>query len=177
MRKQRYWTRSKGFGVSRDSSHLSRLSPASTRLPRSSTTLRRSRASRRFSSTAPTGTRSYGSEKSPGIKLFAVSGHVERPGIYEAPMGTTMRELLEWAGGVRSGHSLEVLGARRVERSAADRGPPRCSLYVRGHRGCRFHARHRNTDGVRRDHQRHSCRDPLAGVLQARVVRQVHPLP
>jgi NADH-quinone oxidoreductase subunit F len=51
--------------------------------------------------------RSYGSEKSPGIKLFAVSGHVERPGIYEAPMGTTMRQLLEWAGGVRSGHSLK----------------------------------------------------------------------
>lgn len=51
--------------------------------------------------------RSYGSEKSPGIKLFAVSGHVERPGIYEAPMGTTMRELLEWAGGVRAGHSLK----------------------------------------------------------------------
>ncbi len=51
--------------------------------------------------------RSYGSEKSPGIKLFAVSGHVERPGIYEAPMGTTMRELLDWAGGVREGHSFK----------------------------------------------------------------------
>jgi NADH-quinone oxidoreductase subunit F len=41
------------------------------------------------------------------VKLFAVSGHVERPGIYEAPMGTTMRELLEWAGGVRQGHRLK----------------------------------------------------------------------
>ena len=51
--------------------------------------------------------KSFGSEKSPGIKLFAVSGHVERPGIYEAPMGTTMRELLEWAGGIRSGHQLK----------------------------------------------------------------------
>lgn len=51
--------------------------------------------------------RSYGSEKSPGIKLFAVSGHVERPGIYEAPMGTTMRELLDWAGGIRAGHTLK----------------------------------------------------------------------
>jgi NADH-quinone oxidoreductase subunit F len=50
---------------------------------------------------------SYGSEKSPGVKLFAVSGHVERPGIYEAPMGTTMRELLEWAGGMRQGHQLK----------------------------------------------------------------------
>ena len=33
--------------------------------------------------------RSVGTEKSPGFKLFAVSGHVERPGIYEAPLGTT----------------------------------------------------------------------------------------
>jgi len=52
--------------------------------------------------------RSFGSEKSPGIKLFSVSGHVERPGIYEAPMGTTMRQLLDWAGGVRSGHSMKL---------------------------------------------------------------------
>ncbi|MEO8329662.1 MAG: SLBB domain-containing protein, partial [Candidatus Nanopelagicales bacterium] len=51
--------------------------------------------------------RSFGSEKSPGIKLFTVSGHVERPGIFEAPMGTTMRELLEWAGGIRSGHTFK----------------------------------------------------------------------
>ena len=51
--------------------------------------------------------RSFGSEKSPGIKLFSLSGHVERPGIYEAPMGTTMRQLLDWAGGVRSGHSMK----------------------------------------------------------------------
>jgi len=51
--------------------------------------------------------RSFGSEKSPGIKLFSVSGHVERPGIFEAPMGTTMRQLLDWAGGVRSGHSMK----------------------------------------------------------------------
>jgi len=49
----------------------------------------------------------FGTEKSPGFKLFAVSGHVERPGIYEAPLGTTMRELLEYAGGVRKGHELK----------------------------------------------------------------------
>ena len=36
----------------------------------------------------------------PGSKLYCMSGHVERPGVYEAPMGVTMRELLEMAGGV-----------------------------------------------------------------------------
>ncbi len=36
----------------------------------------------------------------PGTKLYCLSGHVEQPGVYEAPMGSTMRELLELAGGV-----------------------------------------------------------------------------
>jgi NADH-quinone oxidoreductase subunit F len=51
--------------------------------------------------------KSFGTEKSPGFKLFAVSGHVNRPGIYEAPLGITMRELLEHAGGVRDGHNVK----------------------------------------------------------------------
>jgi NADH-quinone oxidoreductase subunit F len=51
--------------------------------------------------------RQWGTEKSPGFKLFAVSGHVKRPGIYEAALGTTMRELLEHAGGIRDGHKLK----------------------------------------------------------------------
>ena len=41
--------------------------------------------------------RGFGTEKSPGFKVFAVSGHVKRPGIYEAPLGITMRELLDYA--------------------------------------------------------------------------------
>jgi NADH:ubiquinone oxidoreductase subunit F (NADH-binding) len=36
----------------------------------------------------------------PGTKLYCLSGHVNKPGVYEAPMGTTMRQLLEMAGGV-----------------------------------------------------------------------------
>jgi len=47
--------------------------------------------------------RQFGTEKSPGFKVFAVSGHVNRPGIYEAPLGITMRELLDYAGGMRDG--------------------------------------------------------------------------
>jgi NADH-quinone oxidoreductase subunit F len=47
--------------------------------------------------------RQFGTEKSPGFKVFAVSGHVKRPGIYEAPLGVTMRELLDYAGGMRDG--------------------------------------------------------------------------
>ena len=51
--------------------------------------------------------RQFGTEKSPGFKVFAVSGHVKRPGIYEAPLGITMRELLDYAGGMRDGHTLK----------------------------------------------------------------------
>jgi NADH-quinone oxidoreductase subunit F len=51
--------------------------------------------------------RSMGSEKSPGFTLYSLSGHVTRPGQYEAPLGITLRELLEYAGGVRAGHTLK----------------------------------------------------------------------
>jgi len=51
--------------------------------------------------------RQFGTEKSPGFKVFAVSGHVNRPGIYEAPLGITMRELLEYAGGMVDGRPVK----------------------------------------------------------------------
>ena len=51
--------------------------------------------------------RQFGTEKSPGFKLFAVSGHVRNPGVYEAPLGITMRELLDYAGGMREGAELK----------------------------------------------------------------------
>ena len=41
--------------------------------------------------------------KSVGWKFFAVSGHVERPGVYCVPMGTTIRDLLDEAGGMVGG--------------------------------------------------------------------------
>ena len=51
--------------------------------------------------------RSFGTEKSPGFKVWAVSGHVNNPGIFEAPLGITMRQLLEYAGGVRGGGKVK----------------------------------------------------------------------
>ncbi|MGH3804899.1 MAG: complex I 51 kDa subunit family protein, partial [Pseudonocardiaceae bacterium] len=44
---------------------------------------------------------SMGTEKSPGPKIYSVSGHVKHPGQYECALGTTLRQLLELAGGVR----------------------------------------------------------------------------
>lgn len=44
-----------------------------------------------------------------GSKLFSVSGHVNKPGNFEIPMGTPFAELLEMAGGVRNGHKLKAV--------------------------------------------------------------------
>jgi NADH-quinone oxidoreductase subunit F len=49
-----------------------------------------------------------GPEKSPGTKIFSVSGKVERPGNYEVPLGTPLRVLLEHAGGVLEGRRLKA---------------------------------------------------------------------
>jgi NADH-quinone oxidoreductase subunit F len=49
----------------------------------------------------------YGTERSKGFGIFSLSGHVTTPGQYEAPLGTTLRELLELAGGIRAGHRLK----------------------------------------------------------------------
>ena len=50
---------------------------------------------------------SMGTEKSKGYGIFSLSGHVTRPGQYEAPLGITLRQLLELAGGMREGHELK----------------------------------------------------------------------
>jgi NADH-quinone oxidoreductase subunit F len=53
--------------------------------------------------------RELGTEKSPGTKLFTISGKVERPGNYELPLGTPLRVLLEdVAGGVLGGRALKA---------------------------------------------------------------------
>ncbi|MFJ8433593.1 NADH-quinone oxidoreductase subunit NuoF [Kitasatospora sp. NPDC094019] len=51
--------------------------------------------------------KSLGTEKSPGFTLYSLSGHVTNPGQYEAPLGITLRQLLDISGGVRAGHELK----------------------------------------------------------------------
>ena len=54
--------------------------------------------------------RSLGPEKNGGPKLYCISGHVERPGVYEASMKTTLRELIyDYAGGIRGGRPLKAV--------------------------------------------------------------------
>ena len=58
----------------------------------------------------PEAYRSVGTDGSPGTKLFCLSGHVGAPGLYEAPFGTPLGELLEMAGGVTGGVGAILLG-------------------------------------------------------------------
>lgn len=50
-----------------------------------------------------------GIENAGGTKLFSISGHVERPGNYEVPLGTPFATLLEMAGGMRGGKKLKAV--------------------------------------------------------------------
>ena len=56
------------------------------------------------------GYRAFGTESSPGTLLFAMSGHVKRPGVYEAEFGTPMMEYIEhYGGGIRGGKKLKAV--------------------------------------------------------------------
>ncbi len=53
--------------------------------------------------------RHLGTQKSPGPKLFCLSGDVMRPGLYEVPFGVTFRHLMDdLAGGMRAGHKFQA---------------------------------------------------------------------
>jgi NADH-quinone oxidoreductase subunit F len=50
-----------------------------------------------------------GSDTQGGTRLFCVSGHVVRPGVYEEPVSVTLRHLIDRAGGVRNGSRLKAV--------------------------------------------------------------------
>jgi len=54
--------------------------------------------------------RTFGTEKSPGVKIFCLSGNVNRPGNYELPLGTTFRELIyTHGGGIPEGRKVKAI--------------------------------------------------------------------
>jgi NADH-quinone oxidoreductase subunit F len=52
---------------------------------------------------------SVGTERSKGYKIVSVAGHVQRPGNYEMALGTSVREIIEIAGGLRPGRTLMAI--------------------------------------------------------------------
>ncbi len=56
--------------------------------------------------------RQLGTDKTPGTKLVCLSGHIERPGVYEVPFGVSLRDLIYnplWGGGIASGQRLKAV--------------------------------------------------------------------
>ena len=54
--------------------------------------------------------KAIGPESGPGPKIYCVSGHVEKPGLYELPMGMPLREVIyDYAGGIRGGKQLKAV--------------------------------------------------------------------
>lgn len=53
--------------------------------------------------------KSRGTPDSPGTKIVCISGHVEKPGNYEMPLGTTYRQMIEMAGGMQGGRKFKAL--------------------------------------------------------------------
>src|SRR5688500_2799176 len=51
----------------------------------------------------------FGTEKSPGTKVFSISGHVNEPGNYEVAYGTSLADLLELAGGMRDDRPIKAI--------------------------------------------------------------------
>ena len=118
--------------------------------------------------------RSMGTEKSPGFTLYSLSGHVTNPGQYEAPLGITLRDLLEYAGGVRAGHELKFWtpgGSSTPLLTAEHLDVP---LDYEGMAGVGSMLGTKALADLRRDHLRGARGAALDGVLRARVVRQVH---
>lgn len=65
----------------------------------------------------------YGTKESPGTMLFGISGHVEQPGVYELPYGTSMKEVIyDLCGGIKDGKKLKAIipGGSSVQILRAD---------------------------------------------------------
>ena len=120
---------------------------------------------------------SMGTEKSKGMTIYSLSGHVTHPGQFEAPLGITLRTLLDLAGGIREGAPAEVLDPWRLLDPAAHRRAPGHPARLRGRGQREVDAGHQGAAVLRRDHLGGAHRAALDRVLQARVVRQVHPVP
>ncbi len=69
--------------------------------------------------------RKFGTEKSPGVKIFCLSGCINRPGNYELPLGVTFRELIyNHGGGIPAGHKIKAImsaGASSIIVPATDK--------------------------------------------------------
>ena len=120
----------------------------------------------------------YGTEKSKGTRVYCLSGHVERPGNYELPLGTPLRTLIEdFGGGVWHGKKLKAIIPGGSSTQLPDAGADRHAAGFRVHSGGWLDARlgGRGRSGRGYLHRRRGAAHDR--VLPRRVVRQMHTVP
>ena len=127
--------------------------------------------------TAPSGSPRWAPRRARATASSRCPATSRKPGQYEAPLGITLRELIDLAGGMREGHELKFWtpgGSSTPILTAEHLDVP---LDFEGDRRGRLDARHPRAADLRRDHLRGAGGAALDRVLQARVLRQVHAVP
>ena len=135
---------------------------------------RRARSSCRA---AATGSARWAARRAPARRSTRCPGTSSGPASIEAPMGTTLRELLELAGGMKDGIPLKFWtpgGSSTPLFTAEHLDVP---LDFEGAAAAGLDAGHHRRAGVQRDRVRAVGGHEVDRVLQARVLRQVHPVP
>ena len=164
-RRRRCSTRSRAGAASRGSSRRSRRPTASTTRRPSSTTSARWRACRTSCWAAPTGTRRSGPRARPARPSTRCPAGSTNPGQYEAPMGTTLRELIELAGGMSRGKDLKFWTPGGASVPAAHHRAPRPAARLRRRRQGRLDERHVGGADLRRGRLRRARGEEVVGVL------------
>ena len=119
-----------------------------------------------------------GTEKNSGTKGYCISGHVNKPGVYEIPFGVTLRSLIDdYAGGILDGRAFKAVFPGGASSSLPHGRAPRPAAGLPPRRPGRLDARLGGVHGGRRGGLHGRGRAAPGALLPARVVRQVHPLP
>ena len=106
-RKQHCWNLWKGSEESRESGRRSRRITGSTASRPLSAMLKRLPSFQRSLPAARIGISALGNPKTPGTKLYTLLGEVNRPGLFEAPLGLTLRQIIDTFGeGMRDGSTF-----------------------------------------------------------------------
>ena len=122
--------------------------------------------------------RQLGTEKSPGTKLFCLSGDVARPGLYEVPFGVTLRHLLfDLAGGVPGRIRPASRAVRRGGRRLCHPGPAGCALTFEDLRAAGLPLGSGVVMVFDETARPARCAAAAGALLCPRIVRQVLPLP